>query len=386
MVDEGDALLYAVYAAQGVGRGVENVVGEAGDGSRRHVQAGVAGGVVDVDCAVGSSNGAVGENDVADIAYALIAHGGDEVAAGLGDHAGAVVEGRGKSVDDVPETRGGVTHAVGDVDPAPVRFDGHRARAVFALGDGVIAADGGHLFLVDDRVRDVIAQAEADASAAAGLDEIVHRAGIEGVFAVYEFRVKQHVPLLRRAQGLEVGQALPVHEVVGAHDARRRDRRGEVGGGFVLAFGAEHAVDPAVLVLRQAHVVHVGLVGAGVGQKNGPVPKAEALHAAVRLGDREKALPVPALHAGNQRELAVQQDRAAVEGRVDAEALHHVRVGFGIRVIHPEGRHVIAGQNGVLPAVVDAVIVGCVDFVPAGNERFVFFFNLRITFHVCSFR
>src|SRR5699024_5650895 len=169
-------------------------------------------------------------------------------------------------------------------------LDGGGALAVLGAGDGVAAGGAGDDLLVDDGVGDVLAQAKAYAAARAGVDEVVHGAGVEGVFAVDEAGQQVHVALLGAAQGDQVGQPLPGLEVPGADDAGGGHGGGQVGVRLVLALGTEHAVDPAVLVLGQPHIVDVGLLGAGVGQLDGLVPEAEAVHRAVALGSRRKAL------------------------------------------------------------------------------------------------
>jgi hypothetical protein len=80
----------------------------------------------------------------------------------------------------------------------------------------------------------------------------------------------QHdVPLLLGPRD-EIGQPLPGHEVVRAGDPRLRHGGGEiVRRARVLPLGAEHAVDPAVLVRRQAHVVDVEVAVAVCGMRIG---------------------------------------------------------------------------------------------------------------------
>ena len=58
-------------------------------------------------------------------------------------------------------------------------------------------------------------KAPADAAAAAGLDKVILRAGVEGVLPVDELGVQDDVALLRRAR-LQIGQPLPALEVLRA--------------------------------------------------------------------------------------------------------------------------------------------------------------------------
>src|SRR5699024_8435090 len=126
--------------------------------------------------------------------------------------------------DHIPQPGGGVAHAVGDVQPAFFGLDGGGTLAVLGLGDGVVAAGAGDDLLVDDGVGDVLAQAKAYAAARAGVDEVVHGAGVEGVFAVDEAGQQVHVALLGAAQGDQVGQPVPGLE--GPAAATAADRSG----------------------------------------------------------------------------------------------------------------------------------------------------------------
>src|SRR5574344_1151598 len=100
--------------------------------------------------------------------------------------------------------------------------------------------------------------ARADAAAASRVDEAVLRARIEKIFSVHKLRVEHHIALLV-ALGDEVRQPLPLDEVLCAYDAACCRCGGSVSlwRGLVLRLGAEESVDPAVLVLCKAHVVHV---------------------------------------------------------------------------------------------------------------------------------
>ena len=131
-------------------------------------------------------------------------------------------------------------------------------------------------------------------------------------------------------------------------------------------------------MLGQAHIVDVGFLGAGVGQLNGLVPKAEALHGGVAFRHAEKALAVVALDAGYQIILAVQLDGTRVEHGVDAQTLDKIGVGFGVKVKAPFQRDHLAGQHGVLPAVIDAVVKILVNGVAAGQKRLQFGFLARV--------
>ena len=208
-----------------------------------------------------------------------------------------------------------------------------------------------------DGVRDVVAQAPADAVAGAGGGEIGHRAGVEGVLAVDEFRVQDAVALVQRV-GLEVGQAFPGHEVLGAGDAAAGDGGGEIAGpGVIVPLGAEQAVNPAVLVADEAHVIDIGFLRLEVRQAHRVIPELEPVHAGLAFGDGEEGFAVPAFDARHQDNVALPFHRADVEDAVDAQPRHQMRIGGVVEVVAPGQRRVLGGQDREFVAVEDAVAV-----------------------------
>ena len=105
----------------------------------------------------------------------------------------------------------------------------------------------------------------------------------------------------------------------------------------------------------QAHIVDVGLFGAGVGKAHGVVAEPEAVYGAVALGYGKEGLSVIALDSCYEVILPVHIQRTAVEHGVDAEALHEVRVGLGVHVIPPEKGRVVGSEYGVLIPAIDTV-------------------------------
>ena len=169
----------------------------------------------------------------------------------------------------------------------------------------------------------------------------------------------------------QVGQALPLDEILRARDAGLGHRRGGVarGGLRVLALGAEEPVDPAVLVRGEPHVVDVGVGVVGLRHDHRVVPEAEAVDAVLALGDGEEALAVVAFDAGHQVHLAVPLDGAGVEDAVDPQPLQQERVASRVEVVAPEERACGRGQHRVLPAVEDAVAVLDLVVLPLDERR-----------------
>ncbi len=261
-------------------------------------------------------------------------------------------------VEDVAQPGGGIAHAVRQVKPALGRLDRRWALAVLQLLDRVVG------FVVDDRLRldyragHIVAQAPADAAAAAHRDEAVLRTGVERVLAVDEFRMQHDVALLA-GPGLQVGQALPGDEVAGAGDAALRyGRRQVVRLVQILALGTEQTVDPTVGVLRQAHVVDIGVGIFGLRQDDGLRPETKAVDAVFALGDGEEGFTVIAFDTDDNDKLLLPLHRSRIECGVDTQPLLHEGIGLRIKIVTPGQRYVVGGDDGMLPAMIDAVAGG----------------------------
>ena len=320
------------------------------------MHSGIAGGIVEQHRPVLLHDGAVGEQDVGHVADPFAATGPHQKPARLGDDPGRVVQRRRVGVDDVTETGGCISHAVCDMNPALLRPDRHRAFPVFRLGDLMVAPAAQDLLLVDDRMGDIVAEAEADASARSGVDETVHRPGVEGVPSVHEFRMKHHVPLLGRVLRHQIRETFPVHQVLRPDDTGRCDRRGKIRIGAVLALGAEDAVDPPVLMLCQSHIIDVRFFRTGILELNRVVAETEAVDTVVRLGDTEKRFPVVALDPGCEAVFPAEFNGARIEDRVDAQSLLEVRIRLRIQIISPCERNMFPCQNRVPVAAENAVV------------------------------
>ena len=212
------------------------------------MQTGVAGGVVEVEGAVVVGYPSVGEEDIGDVAHALVVGRGHEVAGRGGDDLGRVVERGHVGVEDVAEAGCAGADAMGKVEPSLGGLDGMGAFAVLHFLDGVVVAGVDDGFFLHFGMGDVVYQGPSDASAAACLDEVVLRTGVEGVFAVDKLGMEDDVALL--AAALEVGEAVPGLEVLGTGNAGSGGGAGEVAlrGAVVVALGTEDAVYPSVFV------------------------------------------------------------------------------------------------------------------------------------------
>jgi hypothetical protein len=249
---------------------------------------------------------------------------------------------------------------------APAPFFLFRDAVEFPL-----AGDG---FLIDDGVADVVAQAEPNPAAGPRTDKAIHGTRIKRVFPINKFRQQQYIALLWGMESRQVIEAFPMLKISCAHDARRRNGRRQAGRRRILALGAEHTVDPAVFMLRQAHVVNIGFLRAGIRQDNRMIPKAEPLNRTVTFRDAEKRFPVRPLDAGDEIKLPIEFERAGIERCIYAEAFHKIRIGTGIQIVFPIQRDMIPCQDGVFPPR-ENTVVKIPRFIRLRKEAFLFFFQ-----------
>ena len=269
------------------------------------MHAGIAAGVVD-EQPILVGDGAIAEDHVGHVTHALFAHGGDEVASRGGDHFAGFLQIAQQGVDHVAQPRSGVAHAMHDVQPALGSLDGRGAGPVLYLLDGVVSFGIHQDLFIHFRRRHGIGEPPAYAATAAGIDEAVLGTGVEHVLAVHEFWMQHHIALLGTL-GSQIRQALPVLEVLGAHDAGGGHGAGGIALGSIriLALGAEDAVDPSILVSREASVIEVGVRIGGLGREDGFWIEGPVVDAVLAARQGEEALAIPAFGADDQDVFAV---------------------------------------------------------------------------------
>ena len=243
---------------------------------------------------------------------------------------------------------------MGQVQPAPVCLDGVRTFSVLHFLDGVIMTEIDDLLFLDDGFFHAVHQSPANAASVTGIDEAVLRAGVQGILAVYELGVQHHVALL--AGTLDIRQALPVHQILGAgHAGGSRSGREVSFCVVVLALHAENAVNPAVLVGGKAHIIHIGSGLSPLGHRDGTRPEGEIVHAVGTFGHGKERLAVGSFYTHHQHILVFPLDGAGIKGGVNAETLHQVRVAVRIEVVAPLQRSMVGRQDGILVTLVHTV-------------------------------
>ncbi len=333
---------------------MQAVIHQLADRGCGHVHAGVGRGVIDEHRSVGIADPAVAEQHVHDVADVFAPLGGHEEAGGLRNHARGIIERRHIQVQHITQAAGAAAHAVRQVQPALRRLEGMRSLPVLDFLDGMVVAQVDDLFGSDDGMFHGIDQGPADAAAAACIDESVLRTGIKGIFSVNEFGMQHHVALL--ALRFDVREALPVDEVARAgHAGSGHGGRQVAGLRRVLALHAEDAVNPAVLVRGQAHVINIGGGLSVFGHRDGTRPEAEVVHAVRALGHGKERLAVRSFDAGDQHIFSFPFDGARIHDGMNAEAFHQPGIRVRMQVIAPFQRCVRRRQHRIRIAAVNPV-------------------------------
>ena len=138
-------------------------------------------------------------------------------------------------------------------------------------------------------------------------------------------------------------------------DGARRVARGRQ---RVFSLVAEEAVDPAVLVGREAHVgdARLGLARPRAAARVRPRSGSCRLRCRSRPRRRSSCGPCPR-RGPTQADAPAALDRSGAGHRVHAEPFEQEGVAAPVEVVAPEERHVGRGQHRVLPPLVDAARV-----------------------------
>ena len=170
---------------------------------------------------------------------------------------------------------------------------------------------------------------------------------------------------------LQVREPLPVHKILRTGNPSSSNCRGQVSRccGRVLALHAENAVNPAVLVGGETHIVNVGRRLTVLRHSDRTVPETEIVHSVRALCHREERFAVSGLDTYNKDVFSVPFDSAAIHRSVDAEAFHQIWIGHRIEVITPEKRGVFAGDYRVFVTLENSIAFNRLIF--SCNEGFV---------------
>ena len=124
----------------------------------------------------------------------------------------------------------------------------------------------------------------------------------------------------------------------------------------IVALGAEDAVDPAVFVGGQTHIVDICRGNDVLRQGDGAFPEAESIDAVRRFGNREEGFPVGAFDANAQQIFAIPADGAGIHRRIGRDSFAQVRICLFGQIVAPFDGDMFGGQNGIPVAAENAVI------------------------------
>jgi len=260
---------------------------------------------------------------------------------------------------------------VGEVQPAVAGFQRYRTVPILRLLDRVIVTTFNDRFRTGHAGGDIFAKRPTNSSAGSDVDKAVHRACVEGVLAVDEFRMEHDVPLLR-GRCFQIGQAVPFLEILGPGDPGLGHGRGKIArlGVRIFRFGTEDPVDPTVFMEDDTHVIEVGLSG-DFRNIEWLVPETEVVDAVFGFANREKALPVVAFGPDDHVHFAVPVEGTGIEGGIDSHPFHEEGIGFRVEIVAPFGRHVPVSYHRILEALKDAIVPVGIDRIGSGDKSFV---------------
>ncbi len=165
----------------------------------------------------------------------------------------------------------------------------------------------------------------------------------------------QHYVTLLRLR-LQVGQALPCLQVFGAGDTSCCSGCTQVAGlAVVVTLSAEDTINPAILMLCDAHIINIGSRDDVVRHGDRLLPEAEVIHAVRRLGHGKERLAVSTLDTNYQTILALPFDGSRIQRGIHHDTLHQVRVVLFAEIIAPFQRRMFSSKYRILPLVINTI-------------------------------
>ena len=247
-------------------------------------------------------------------------------------------------IKHVAQTGSSISNAMSQMQPAFICSDRMRAKAVFHFVNGVVC------FLVDNDlfgnlcIFNRFRQPPANTATFTRVDKTILRTGEEGVFSIDKLFEKHNIALLSSVRN-QIGKAFPVYKVfctcnTGSGSCARSVAFGGIG---IFAFGAEHAVNPAIFVSCKTHIVDVGIGFIGLRQGYWAIPETEIIDTIRTFGNGKERFTIGSLNPHNQQVFAVPLNSSRVECGVNTNAFHKKRVRFGIQVETPVQWSMVAG-------------------------------------------
>ena len=122
-----------------------------------------------------------------------------------------------------------------------------------------------------------------------------------------------------------------------------------------MTLGAEHTVDPTVLMLRDTYIIDVRRGNHVVGHGDGFLPETEVVDAVGRLRHGKITLSVGTLYTDDEQILTLPLDGTCIESTITHDALHQIRIVLLVEIVLPLQGNMFCRHHGILILLIDAV-------------------------------
>ena len=231
-------------------------------------------------------------------------------------------------------------------------------------------------FLINYCMFDIVAETKSDSAAASCFNETIHRACVECIFAVYKFRMKNYISLLRRMKCFQIIKALPCLKVFCSYDTCFCNCCRQIRICFILALGAEYTIDPSIFMFCQTHVIYICFLRAGIRKLYRIIPEMESIDSCIALCYCKERFTVISLYADNQIIFSVQFNSTGVHYCIDSETFLEIGVCLRIQVISPFNRRKFSCQYRILITVINSIVKVCFLIFPCDQFFYFRFFNV----------
>ena len=157
--------------------------------------------------------------------------------------------------------------------------------------------------------------------------------------------MEYHIPLLGR-RGNQIGESFPLKQVFGTHQSAlgNSGRLVCIGGGGISPFRTEDAVEPAVFMCYQAHVVNIGIGILQFRQHYRMFPEPEMVNTVRTFGHGKKGFSVNPFYTGYHQVASSPVDRTGIEDGIDRKSFQEIRIRRFIKIKPPVKRHMSSGE------------------------------------------
>ena len=122
-----------------------------------------------------------------------------------------------------------------------------------------------------------------------------------------------------------------------------------------MTLSTEYAVNPAILMLRDAHIIDVRGGNHVVGHGDRLLPETEIVDTVGRLGHSKEGLAVGTLDTNHKAVFALPLDGTAVQRGIHHDTLHEIGIVLLTEIVLPLQRGVLGSENRIFPFVVDTI-------------------------------